>query len=211
MKIKHLFIFISILLICVACSNHTVHTTQEYAAWINQPENTCKVSKKVGDMLVSVKYLPSSFLALKDYESSDHSVSYEALLKSYMNSVTFIMSFETPQGQAGEDVMYKDLSSYKQYVERSMTLNFDLESKVILNAGTYQYAPVLSSLENTYGLSKGRDVYLVFTSKEKEHDLLKEPVLDFVYSDDIYNVGILHFTYNFQEILKTLPVVELKK
>lgn len=191
------------------CSPSTMHTAKEYNAWLNNPENHCKVSKKVGNMVISMKYMPPQFLALKEYESTNRLLNYDSLLSSYEHSVTFLMSFETKQGQEGEDVMYKDLASYKEYLERSMTLNFDMESKVQLQGSFGSCYPVLSSLENTYGLSKGRDVYLVFSSKEKAYDLMKEAYWDLVYQDDIYQTGILHFIFTPPVLKDKLPEITL--
>lgn len=191
-----------------ACGRKTVNDVHEYQAWLASKENPCKVSRRVGDMLISMKYLPPEFLALKDYEHSQRRLNYDSLLNTYQHSVTFLMTFETTKGQEGEDVMYKDLGDYKEYVERSMTLNFDLESRVQLKGGFGSCYPVLSSMENTYGLSKGRDVYLVFSSREKDYDLYTQSSWDLVYEDDIYQTGILHFTYNYPEIKKQLPEIK---
>jgi hypothetical protein len=210
MPIKYVSLIIVTLCLLAACKPSSIHTTREYQSWLNQSENQCKVSKKVGDMLISVKYLPVNFLALKEYEQSDKKLSYDSLLNVYRHSVTFIMTFETTKKQEGEDVMYKDLSNYKEYVERSLTLNFDLESKVQLKGNFGSCYPVLSSMENTYGLSKGRDVCLVFSSKEAAYDLMEEPYWDLVYEDDIYHTGILHFTFNYPELSKKLPLITLQ-
>lgn len=209
MAVKYLFFFLLPTCLLLACKPSVIHTAKEYNIWLNKTENHCKVSKQVSDMVITMKYMPPEFLALKDYEATEKALSYDSLLRSYKNSVTFLMSFETKQGQAGEDVMYKNLSNYKQYLERSMTLNFDLESKVKLQGSFGACYPVLSSMENTYGLSKGRDVYLVFSSKEKKYDLSNEPYWDLVYEDDIYQTGILHFIFNPGDLKNKLPKITL--
>ncbi len=198
-----------VLIVLPGCSSHAVHDVQSYQRWLAEKGNPCKVSRQVGDMVISMKYLPPEFLALKDQEASGGRLSYDSLFSNYKHSVAFLMSFESSHGQDGEDVMYKDLRSYKEYLERNMTLNFDLESRVQLKGDFGSCYPVLSSMENTYGLSKGRDVYLVFSSQEKDYDLYRQNQWDLVYEDDVYQTGILHFTFNYPEIKSTLPEINL--
>lgn len=201
--------FLLALAILPGCASHTVSDVQGYQQWFAEKENPCRTSKRVVDMLISMKYLPPEFLALKDHEAAGGKLSYDSLYNNYKHSVTFLMSFVSIQGQEGEDVMYKDLSNYKEYLERNMTLNFDMESRVQLKSDFGSCYPVLSSMENTYGLSKGRDVYLVFSSREESYDLYKQPYWDLIYQDDIYQTGILHFTFQYPDIKAKLPEVKL--
>lgn len=193
-----------------ACSGKKVSNAEDYSMYLNNEANGFKKSKKVGDMLISVKYLPVDFLALKDLDSDKNKKKYDSLINSYKSSTTFLLSFQTIKGQSGEDVMTKGIENFEQYVERTMTLNFDLESKTKIVVNNKEYTPVLSSLENTYGLSKSRNVYLVFADPSLNKELANANRVDFVYSDDLYNVGILHFGFDKKLLDKNLPQVDIK-
>ncbi len=194
----------------VSCTQHSVSSAKQFSAWINDESNGCKVSKEVNGMILEVKYLPPAFIALKDLETSQSPrVTFDSLYNSYQYSTTFLLTFKPKDQEKGPDVMYKDVPDYKAYVERSMTLNFDLESKLMLKTDKDEYKPVLSSLENTYGLSKGRSVYMVFTAKARKEELDQAAFYDLVYTDDIYDLGILHFMFDYRSIKKHLPEVNI--
>ena len=197
---------------CLSCGkSHSpvVSSAQEYAEWINQEENGFIQQKEVNGMVIQVKYVPATYLALKDFElRQNKNQTLDSLLKAYKYSTTFLFDFLPKDSQNGQDIMYRDVKDYKEYVERSMTLNFDLESKIELKTDKGVYRPVLSSLENTYGLSKGRRVYLVFTGKEKKDELLNAKFYDLVYTDDIYNLGILHFNFDLSTMHEHEPTLK---
>ncbi|MBS1636296.1 MAG: hypothetical protein JST26_10290 [Bacteroidetes bacterium] len=186
-----------------------VSTVQEYSTWLNQKENGYIQEKEAGGMILQVKYLPATYLALKEFETKKGMLSFDSLLSAYKYSTTFLLSFRPKDAEKGEDVMLKDVTDYSEYVERSMTLNFDLESRLELKTSTDNYKPVLSSLENTYGLSKGRSIYMVFTAKTQRDELQKASYYDLVYTDDIYNLGILHFMFDLPAMQKHEPQIKL--
>lgn len=199
-------------LLMMGCSSQSVvSSAKSYSSWLNNEKNGCKVTKEVNGMVLEIKYLPPSFLALKDLESAQETgASYDSLLNAYQYSTTFLITFKPKDEENGQDVMFKDVTNYKEYIERSMTLNFDLESKINLKTNAGEYKPVLSSLENTYGLSKARNIYMVFTAKDKKNELIDADYFDLTYSDDIYSLGILHFIFDYKTIKKHLPIVDIK-
>lgn len=193
------------------CGNKTVSNHIEYNKWLSNSENGCKVIKEVNGMIIEVKYLPINYLALKELDANRTTQQFDSLVKIYQYSTTFSITFKPKEGHQGNDVMFDGISDYKGYIERAMELNFDLESKIKLNANNQTYSPVLSSLENTYGLTKGRQVYLVFADKTQKGELEKSSTIDLVYADETYNLGILHFTFDYNAIKKNLPKIDLKR
>lgn len=204
--------YISLLFFALLAGCHspaTVSSSRQFAEWLNDDKNGCLIKKQVNGMVVEVKYLPPSFSALKELESGQYKANYDSLLRDYCYSATFLVSFRPADDKEGQDVMYRNVNNYQEYIERSMTLNFDLESKIKLEASGTEYRPVLSSLENTYGLSKGRTVYMIFSAKEKKNELPEADTFDFVYEDDIYQLGILHFVFDHRHIREQLPQVNI--
>ena len=196
----------------IACGKK-VSTVKEFNELISDPENGFKISKSVNKVLVSVIYTPPEYVALKEMESNGfkEQSKYDSLLKLSKLSASFIMILGPDESKDNkDDIMYKDLKNFKEYVERAMTLNFDLENKVKLTVETADYAPVLSSLENTYGLSKDRKINFVFTPMNKKDELEKAKDFDFVYSDETFDVGILHFEFNKEKVGNNIPQIEIK-
>ncbi|MDP2387574.1 MAG: hypothetical protein Q8M29_14450 [Bacteroidota bacterium] len=206
----------SLLIICaftfIACGKK-INTVEEFNTFISNPDNGFKVSRSVNNVLVSVIYTPPEYVALKEMESNGFTEKpkYDSLLnlsKSYSSFVMILGPDESKDNK--DDIMYKDLKNFKEYVERALTLNFDLESKVNLMADKMSYAPVLSSLENTYGLSKDRKVNFVFAPINKKDELEKVKKFDFVYSDESFDIGILHFEFDKNAIENNIPRIEIK-
>lgn len=195
----------------ISCGDKTVTNHLEYNKWLSNSNNNCKVIKEVNGMIIEVKYLPAAYLALKELNENQSIEEYNSLLNSYKNSTTFSVTFKPKEGHTGNDVMFDGVRDYKEYIERAMELNFDLESKIKLKANGQHYTPVLSSLENTYGLTKGRQVFIVFADKTKQGELENSNSMDLVYQDETYNLGILHFTFDLNSIRKKLPKIELKR
>lgn len=161
-------------------------------------------------MIIEIKYLPSTYLALKELNEKSNQLEFDSLLKTYQNSTSFLLTFKPKEGHKGDDIMFKNVANYKEYIERAVDLNFDLENKLVLKTNVGNFTPVLSSLENTYGLTKGRQVYIVFADKNIKNEINNASVFDLVYTDDTYNLGILHFTFDFEKIKKNSPIIDLK-
>lgn len=211
MRFYYFLYFIFIYLLTTSCSKQkSISTVKEYSEWINKAENGCVINKRVNGMVIEIKYLPPSYIALKEWESGNYKEKkIEELLKENQYTTAFLMTFKPDEENNNSDVMFSGVSNYKEYVERSMDLNFDLENKVTLNFDNKKLRPVLSSLENTYGLSKGRSVYLVFAPSENKEELKNIKELDFIYADDIYELGILHYIFNLEDIQKKSPNIKV--
>jgi hypothetical protein len=80
-----------------------------------------------------------------------------------------------------------------------------MEDFVQLKMGESKYKPVLSSMENTYGIGQSRDIMIVFSpSSLKDNGFLSSKELDFVYNDEIFEVGKCHFVFDRSD-LKSAP------
>ena len=88
-----------------------------------------------------------------------------------------------------------------------MSLNFDLENQVTLETAANIYAPSLSSLDNTYSLSNDRKINFVFTPVNKKEELENATHYDFVYRDEQFDLGTLHFYFDKKKINTDLPEI----
>ena len=203
------FIVVIAVVFCCSCGKK-ISSVNEFNSFINDAKNGLKISKSVNGVTLSVIYTPPEYLTLKEMESNNYKgkEKYDSLLANNKASASFLMIFGPDESKENkDDIMYKGLKNFKEYVERAMTLNFDLEQLVTLNTGSNNYLPVLSSLENTYGLSKDRKVNIVFSSIKGQKKLSEETKYDFVYEDETYDIGTLHFEFDKKEIEKNLPEI----
>jgi hypothetical protein len=194
---KIFFLLLSIT--TIACRNNNVQsvTVTEYLKMLNNPDNGLVVTKKVNGLNISMKYLPAGYLVYKEQkEQSFNKAQADSIEKAYANSLTFLLTFSPDETKGNEtDVMFDGLKNYKEYVERDLAMNFDMEQKVILRAGKKAYKPVLSSMENIYSLNNGRSIILVFVPTDNKEEFNKMDDVDLTYTDDLFNVGILHFNF----------------
>jgi hypothetical protein len=197
-----------LLLFALGSCGKKINNMSDFSSYLNEQENGLTMRKAVNGVVITVQYLPPEYLALK--ESRDSSLqqpaSYDSLLSYYRRSESFIVTFGPDEAKGNQsDIMFDDVNNFQEYVDRSMELNFDMEEKIRLKTGDKEYAPVLSSLENTYGLSKDRKVNLVFTP-DKNTD---NQQYDFVYEDETFGVGTLHFSFDKKRIQENMPVIAL--
>jgi len=204
--------FCLLIIFCSSCGKE-ISTLSEFNSFVSDSENGLKVSKSVNGVLISVIYTPPEYISLKEMELHGFKgkEKYDSLLNNNKASASFLMIFGPDESKGNkDDIMYTGLKNFKEYVERAMTLNFDLEQQITLSTEENDYLPVLSSLENTYGLSKDRKINIVFTSLKEQKNLKEAMKYDFIYSDETYDVGILHFEFDKEKIEENLPEINFQ-
>jgi hypothetical protein len=98
--------------------------------------------------------------------------------------------------------MFRNISKYDDYKARTMTMNFEIEDLITLHTNDGDFKPVLANLENVYGLSNSRNIYVVFADQVSS-GLDKATELDFIFDDELFDSGRNHFGFekkNFDNI-----------
>lgn len=183
-----------------SCTGRKEYTKKEYSRWINDPTHGLIAERQVNDLKLTVKYLPPEYLASRESQGLSQSAK-DSLTKIYSESKTFLLTIG-PSGKEEKkgDLMFRNISNYQQYKERSYAMNFEMEDYVSLSAENEIYRPVLFTLENTYGLEEGRSVYLVFNDEKKGEKLNTAKELDIVFNDELFETGLSHFTFSKKDI-----------
>jgi hypothetical protein len=200
-----------LLVIALGSCGKKIKSLGDFSSYINEQDNGFKTSRAVNGVLISAQYLPPEYLALKGCRDSSlqKRSSYDSLLQYYNQSTAFIITFGPDETKNNHnDIMFDNIKDFREYTQRSMELNFDMEEKVRLKTGDKEYTPVLSSLENTYGLSKDRKVNLVFTTA-MDKEFAGDRFYDLVYEDETFGVGTLHFHFDKEKMKANLPEISL--
>lgn len=93
-------------------------------------------------------------------------------------------------------------------VDPAWSLNFSWDEQASLRCGKNEYKPVLSTLENTYGLTKDRNVILVFAPTERgDTEFWTAPELDLVLYTPHLGNGIQHFKFDRTSIVNTVASI----
>lgn len=181
----------------LSCGDSTLDDPDEYTAFIADPERGLSKEKVVNDVRLDVRYQPPEYLALKDSKGSGKE--YAKLLKEYGNGMSFVIHVDSKEGD--EDIMGKGLQGYADYQNRVLLLNFGIKDYVRLKTSDTTLAPVLGTMENTYGLISGRKLLVVFEAKASE--VLKgAKEFEIVFADPVFGTGINRFRYRTEDVLQ---------
>lgn len=110
--------------------------------------------------------------------------------------MTFLLTIGPAAPARGQDIMYTGVSTPEDYKQQAMDLNFDWENLVELDCGGATYQPVLSSFENTYGLTQNRNVVLVFTPATiADSNFFCSDDVVLTFRDHLFGTGIQKFRF----------------
>jgi hypothetical protein len=195
-KITFILFAISLL---TACSTRALKPA-EFMKFINEEKNGLNKVKNINGLKIKVKYLPSDFLAYKEFKDSDMSgdEKLDSLKKLYANSLTFVMEL-SPEKEKSQDVMLQNIHSEQEYKDRVNVMNFNMKDYLEIEVDGKNISPSIANLENIYGLKNSRKVIVVFPVEIKKMTRGKE--LKFTYSDEIYSTGVNHFEFQSDDIL----------
>ncbi|MBS1581097.1 MAG: hypothetical protein JST66_02750 [Bacteroidetes bacterium] len=117
-------------------------------------------------------------------------------LQAHGQQLCFVLNLAPDTTHFKGDVMYAGVRNVEEFKEQAYALNFLWEEHVELHCGESIYRPVLSTLENTYGLSKDRNVVLVFAPPTlTDSSFFGSETLDLVVDDDQLGTGTQHFKF----------------
>lgn len=199
------------LLVISGCGKQSVRTEGEYLKWLENEENGVVKTKYVNGLEIKIKYLPAEYLAYQEMskETSVTKGKIDSVINLYKNGMTFLMTIgpDERNGKTGGDVMYRSVTSYSEYAQRVFTMNFDMEPLIELHAGANNYKSVLSSMENIYSLSPKRNILFVFAPLDKQDkSLITSATMDFVYDDQLFDLGTNHFLFN-RNAINSVPKI----
>jgi len=198
-----LYIGLLALMFLSSCGQSSVNSYEEYLAWLNDAENGLVMHKEAGGITIKVKQLPSNYIAYQDLmnEKNVKKQVVDSIANSYDKSLTFLMTIGVDGDLKKGDIMYQGVKNYEEYKRQLYQLNFDIENDISLNIEGNIYKPVLSHLENVYGLTDSRNITLVFVPETKEDlSFYKSEEIQFTYDDELFDTGINHFTFNRKDI-----------
>lgn len=200
MKVNRFFLAIAFL-VCLglsSCSNEA--TYKDYVAHINNPDNGLVKTKTIGGVKVSLRMVPSQFWAYKDIKGDKSQRQLDSLDKLYNESYNFILSLGNTEENKDKDIMYKELGGVEEFRERADMMNFNLGDYCWINTSSGEVHPVLSNMENTYGISKERKIHFVFGKKSEEVDLTSLDGLKVSFDDPLFGTGKTNFVFSKSDI-----------
>jgi hypothetical protein len=180
--------------------------------WLNDPDNGLIKTKVINGVEIELKFLPPEFLTYREVKRlNNYNKQYiDSLLNLYQNSYSFLLKIGPEDGVDGEDIMLKGVGSMEEFKSRAQMMNFEMQEYVSLKAEGKKYKPVLSTMENVYGMHSHRNIYLVFTPNDENKSLLKAEKLDVSFNDELFETGISHFVFK-KKYISNIPKVKFWK
>ncbi len=188
------------LILCISC-NHSFNNLSDYLSYIKTLESGLSKQRFVNGIQLTATYLPTDYLISRERPKSTQET--DSLRAIYKNSLTFLLTIGPDEREdRQQDIMFQNISKYEEYAERMLTMNFEIGQYISLKTENGLYQPVLTNMENTYGLKKSRNILLVFAPNDPEDstNLMNATSYDLVYDDALFDLGINHFAFKREDI-----------
>jgi hypothetical protein len=204
------YFYIFSVIIFTSCSLfHRELEWKEYVKYINDEDNGLVVKKYANHLELTLKYLPADYLVHRELnnDASFTSKQRDSILESYSHNLTFMLSInpdEREEESIIEDVLFYNLKTKEEYTQRMMYLNFDIKQDIELVCdSTAIYSPVITNMENNYGLSKGRNITIVFTPLKSKDEFMKAKTITVKWNDEVFETGLNYFKFNAEDLFST--------
>ena len=210
-KYKLCILAILVALLTNSC-NQGFQSATDMFQWINDPDNGLVKTKTINGIEIELKFLPPEFLTYREVKRlNNYSEEYvDSLLNYYRNSYSFLLKIGPDEKNQDQDIMLKGVTSIEEFNIRAQKLNFEIGEYVSLTADNIEYEPVLSNMENVYGMHSHRNIYLVFSPNDNNMSLLEAKKLDIRFNDELFETGISHFVY-IKKNINNIPEVKFWK
>lgn len=181
-----------------ACSKELPRNVLGLQEYVAEPENGLVRSRTVEGIITTVKLIPPELNALREAGNITDSCSTKLteLKTQYASQLYFVVNLASDGEKHTGDVMYTGVYDVEAFKQQAYDLNFAWDEMVKLRCGSTTYKPALSALENTYGLTKDRNVVIVFTPEGNEDlDFFSSQFIELEITNDLFGTGVQHFKF----------------
>ncbi len=183
------------LMLIFGCEMEKEMFEPELVQYLSDPENGLVKTRQYDQVVWQLKLMPGAFQQVnQDLEAGE----------AHGNSLHMMLTVSSGTAYKASDVMMTEIGSYEGYADRMIRLNFRISEMVQLHIGDRVFLPVLSNMENTFGLSEDRKIHIVFASTTFPKQLSDFPEMDLVLNDQVFDSGISHFVF-LKDHLKRIP------
>ena len=204
-KLLGILSFILLMLCCFSCNQRRkINTFDAYVKWLNDTENGLSKTKKVGLLVMNVKFMPAELLAYNELKRNKEicAEDRDSLVAVYKQQMTFLLtlSVDDPNTPVKGDLFLSDLNEQSEYGARVHDLNFNMDYYIHMLADEKEIQPVLINLENDYNLYGRKTFNVVFTDTKTKGLLAQANKFDFVFDDEFFKTGRSHFVFSHKDL-----------
>ena len=190
--------------------SRSVETMKDFNAYLGDRTNGLLRERTIGGVNYRLALQPADLLAYREFcaVGALQPESLDSLMQSFSQTLAFQMNLSPDKSVAEGDVMYKGISSYDDYADRVRMVNFNMPEMIALHIGENVYTPVLCLAENTYSLTQGRNVLILFEATDLQSAMIANEESTVVFNDEIFGSGIQHFRFENDKLMNIpgLPI-----
>jgi hypothetical protein len=188
-----------------ACSKELPSNLLGLQEYVAEPDHGLVRSRTVEGIRTTVSLIPPELNALRELgpvTDSSHA-ELDALKAQYAGQYYFVVNLATDGVARTGDIMHTGVHNVDGFKQQAFDLNFAWDEMVRLRCGPATYKPVLSTLENTYGLTKDRNVVIVFTPPNKQdRDFFSSQFIELEITNDLFGTGVQLFKFRRSDLEK---------
>jgi hypothetical protein len=144
---RNQLLFFSAVIVLISCGKPKELAFEKYGRWISSEENGLVKSKEVKNASIQVRYLPSEYLAYKEFVGSPDA-NFDTIWNAYKCGLTFQVTLSADKAdKTYGNLMYYQVPSQEELTARIRYLSFSIEEFISLKHGDETYLPVLSNFE----------------------------------------------------------------
>ena len=176
--------------------------TEDYIAWVENPENGLVMNKEMNDLIFSVQYKPLAYEVLLQEKRtfSDGEMKLEMDSISDMQYYTFRIATA-----GGTDVQRYRAESEQDYYARLEYFALQMQNDLVLIDGSDTLPCLLYHYERTYGIDPRATFVMGFSDKKKSQENKT-----LMYTDRVFGSGPVLLTIE-SEDLKMIPQLYLSE
>lgn len=181
----------------------------DYVNYINEEDNGLVKRKYINHLEITMQYLPAAYLVHSELknDTSFTATQKDSILSLYAHNLTFVLSINPDERDGDspiEDVLFYNIKNKEEYTYRMMHLNFEIKDHIELDCDhQVKYVPAIVNMENSYGLSKGRKIMIVFTPLKSSDEFLKAKNMTVSWNDEVFETGQHYFSFDAAQLFST--------
>lgn len=192
------YIFIIFSVVISACnSTPTQLNIPEYIKWVENPGNSLKKEKTIGDFSYKVFYKPADFIALREAVNTGKQEDKEAIQKRSDEIQNFYQfNFDIVSADGKTSVLKHNITSEAEYGARINYFVSHAQQDFKLVQGNDTLPCISYHFERTYGITPKNTILLGFAKPNTLDDI------QLIFTNRLFNTGDIKFQFSKNTLTK---------
>jgi len=179
-------------------------SVNDFMKWCADAENDLNKTKEISELKYNLSYIPTESMAYLELRTEEYdNAKLKKAMEHYADMTYFSFKIENQNG--GGELLKHDLNSVQQYDWRVKYISFGMQNDIVLIQGGDTLSPGLYQFERIFEVAPYATVMFAFDNSKFNRD--KEFTI--VYTDKIFNKGIIKFHYKNQQLINVPNIVGL--